>query len=106
MKKLLETNKPNTFIQVELCYCKGGTSEYEREKNPRSYRLYIDVISKKQVCNATMIEYCPSDGIRLILTEPTRASKKAEAEAEVIAEKDWRKYAEIAAKEAGLQIIE
>lgn len=99
MKKLLKTNKPDTFIEVELYYCKGGRSEYEREKNPRSYRLSVEPVKVEQCYGYTMTTGSPSDGIILILSRPARASKRAEADAETIAEKIYKAYAlQIAAK--------
>ena len=100
MKKLLKTNKPNTFIEVELYYCKGGQSEYERERNPRSYRLSVEPVEVEHVAGITLYSKTytvttgtPSNGITLILNRPARASKKAEAEAEAIAEKIYLGYA-------------
>lgn len=106
MVKLIKTTTPNKFIEIELVYVKGGSSEYERRVNPRSYRLYIDVVTKKQIDGYVMTESCPADGMRLILSEPLRASKKAEAEAEALAEKIYHGYAQQIAAKNGLTLID
>ena len=106
MKKLYATTKPNTFISVELLYNKGGETAYSRAKNPRCYMLYINAVERVDKNGYTVETFEPYTAMRINVLEVARASKKAEAEAEAIAEKDWRRYAEIAAKEAGLQIIE
>ncbi len=104
MKKMLKTDKPNTFIEVELYYCKGGQSDWERERNPRSYRLSITPVEVTHDCGYTVTTGSPNDGVTLILTRPGRASKKAEAEAEKLVESLYRGYAYQVATKNGLTV--
>ncbi len=104
MKKMLKTDRPNTFIEVELYYCKGGQSDWERERNPRSYRLSIAPVEVSHVDGYIVTTGSPSDSVTLILTQPARASKKAEAEAEKLAESLYRGYAYQVATKNGLTV--
>ena len=106
MKKYYNTNKEGTFIKVETLYNKGGETEWARRRNPRSYQLYISLVEKKNVPGATLETYCPSDSMRLILNEVSRASKKAEAEADKIAETHAQRYVTMFAENRGVQIID
>lgn len=106
MKKYYNTNKENTFIKVETLYNKGGETEWARRRNPRSYQLYISLVEKKEVPGATLESYCPSDSMRLILKEVSRASKKAEAEADKIADVMSLTYVPMFAENRDVQIID
>lgn len=102
MEKYLATTTPNKFIKVSTYYRKDGMNYFTYKTEARGYYLSVMPVERARGFES----FTAFTGFKVLLKEVTRASKKAEAEAETIAERDWRKYAEIAANEAGLQIIE
>ena len=102
MERYLKTTTQNKFIKVRTYYKKDTTNFFTYENEARGYYLSVTPIERGRGWET----FTAFTGFKVLLKEVTRASKKAEAEAEAIAEKDWRKYAEIVANEAGLQIIE
>ena len=105
MDKYLTTTTPNKFIKICTYYKKDAMNYFTYKNEARGY--YLSVTPVERVERACSFEsFVAFTSFKVLLKEVTRASKKAEAEAETIAERDWRKYAEIAANEAGLQIIE
>ena len=102
MKKYFETNIPNKFIKIETYYHKDTMNYFTGRSEVRGYYLSVTPVERARGFES----FTAFTGFKVLLKEVTRASKKAEAEAEAIAERDWRKYAEIAANNAGLQIIE
>ena len=102
MEKYLATNVPNKFIKVRTYYKKDSMNYFTYKTEARGYYLSVTPVERARGFES----FVAFTGFKVLLKEVTRASKKAEAEAEAIAERDWRKYAEIAASEAGLQIIE
>lgn len=106
MKKYLATTTPNKFIKVELYYNKGGETEWARRISPRAYMLHISAVEKREVSGVVLESYCPSDSKKLILKDVVRASKKAEKEAEEIAESCYHGYAYQVAEKNGLTLAE
>ena len=102
MEKYLATTTPNKYIKVYTYYKKDSMNYFTYKNEARGYYLSVTPVERARGFES----FVAFTGFKVLLKEVTRASKKAEAEAEAIAERDWRKYAEIAAKEAGLQIIE
>lgn len=102
MEKYLKTTTSNKFIKVYTYYKKDSMNYFTYKNEARGYYLSITPVERARGFES----FVAFTGFKVLLKEVTRASKKAEAEAEAIAEKDWRKYAEIAANEAGLQIVE
>lgn len=102
MEKYLATTTPNKFIKLRSYYRKDTMNYFTGRSEARGYYLSVTPVERARGFES----FVAFTGFKVLLKEVTRASKKAEAEAEAIAEKDWRRYAEIAAKEAGLQIIE
>ena len=102
MEKYLATTTSNKFIKVYTYYKKDAMNYFTYKTESRGYYLSVIPVERARGFES----FVAFTGFKVLLKEVTRASKKAEAEAEAIAEKDWRKYAEIAANEAGLQIVE
>lgn len=102
MEKYLATTTPNKFIKVSTYYRKDGMNYFTYKTEARGYYLSVTPVERARGFES----FVAFTGFKVLLKEVTRASKKAEAEAETIAERDWQKYAEIAAKESGLQIAE
>lgn len=99
MEKYLATTTPNKFIKIYTYYKKDTMNYFTYKNEARGYYLSVTPVERARGFEAFT-------GFKILLKEVTRASKKAEAEAEAIAERDWKKYAEIAANKAGLQIVE
>ena len=102
MEKYLATTTPNKYIKLYTYYKKDGMNYFTYKNEARGYYLSVTPVERARGFES----FVAFTGFKVLLKEVTRASKKAEAEAEAIAERDWRKYAEIAANEAGLQIVE
>ena len=102
MEKYLATTTPNKFIKVRTYYRKDAMNYFTYKNEARGYYLSVTPVERGHGWET----FTAFSGFKVLLKEVTRASKKAEAEAEAIAERDWRKYAEIAANDAGLQIID
>lgn len=102
MEKYLATTTPNKYIKLYTYYKKDTMNYFTYKIEARGYYLSVTPVERARGFES----FKAFTGFKVLLKEVTRASKKAEAEAEAIAERDWRKYAEIAANEAGLQIIE
>ena len=104
MVKYLATTTPNKYIKLYTYYKKDAMNYFTYKTEARGYYLSVTPVERARGFES----FEAFTGFKVLLKEVTRASKKAEAEAEAeaIAERDWRKYAEIAANEAGLQIIE
>ena len=102
MEKYLATTTPNKYIKLYTYYKKDSMNYFTGRTEARGYYLSVTPVERARGFES----FTAFTGFKVLLKEVTRASKKAEAEAEAIAKKDWRKYAEIAASEAGLQIIE
>lgn len=82
MKKMYKTTKPNTYINVELIYNKGGENAYSRTKNPRCYMLYINAVERVEKDGYTTETFEPYTSMRVNVLNVSRQSKKAAAEAE------------------------
>ena len=102
MEKYLTTTTPDKYIKLYTYYKKDAMNYFTYKNEARGYYLSVTPVERARGFES----FVAFTGFKVLLKEVTRASKKAEAEAETIAERDWRKYAEIAAKEAGLQIVE
>ena len=102
MEKYLATTTPNKYIKVYTYYKKDTMNYFTCKTEARGYYLSVTPVERARGFES----FEAFTGFKVLLKEVTRASKKAEAEAEAMAEGDWRKYAEIAANEAGLQIVE
>ena len=102
MKKYLATTTPNKYIKLYTYYKKDSMNYFTGRTEARGYYLSVTPVERARGFES----FVAFTGFKVLLKEVTRASKKAEAEAEAIAEKDWRKYAKIAASEAGLQITD
>ena len=102
MEKYLATTTPNKYIKLYTYYKKDTMNYFTCKNEARGYYLSVTPVERARGFES----FEAFTGFKILLKEVTRASKKAEAEAEAIAERDWRKYAEIAANRAGLQIIE
>ena len=100
MEKYLTTTTPNKYIKLYTYYKKDAMNYFTYKNEARGYYLSVTPVERARGFES----FTAFTGFKVLLKEVTRASKKAEAEA--IAERDWRKYAEIAADEAGLQIAE
>ena len=102
MEKYLATTTPNKYIKLYSYYKKDTMNYFTYKNEARGYYLSVTPVERVR----SFESFVAFTGFKVLLKEVTRASKKAEAETETIAETDWRKYAEIAANEAGLQIAE
>ena len=65
------------FIECRLIYRLGGMNMFTYDTEPRGYWLSASPV----VVERGMVTECPMDGLRVLLKEVSRASKKAEAEA-------------------------
>lgn len=98
MKKYvtIEATRDENAICLETGYDEGGYNWFSGATNRRGYYLYCTPvqITPHKLDNGTeynSISQALGKGNKLLLKEVTRRSKKAEAEAELIAEKkaDW-----------------
>lgn len=67
----------NRFIECRLIYRLGGMNMFTYNTEPRGYWLSATPV----VVERGFVTECPMDGLRMLLKEVSRASKKAEADA-------------------------
>lgn len=86
MKKYLKINNANninaTHLRIETYYTKGGYNYYNYRNEERGY--YINIVPVEK--NGIMESFIAFSGCKKLLKAVNRQSKKAEAEAEKLAE--------------------
>lgn len=92
----IEATRDENAICLETGYEEGGHNWFSGDTNRRGYYLYCTPVMKSARKLADGTEYSTiqqvlGKGNKLLLKEVTRRSKKAEAEAEMLAEEkaDW-----------------
>lgn len=68
----------NEFVKAELVYDLGGVNVWTYKVDPRGYWVLIRRVKKERGFESFVLY----DGRKILLTETSRQSKKAEAEAE------------------------
>lgn len=88
MKKLipLKENKNANFIKLETHYNLGGYNCFTHKTEARGFYLSASPVQHFTRDGITFESYTAFTGAKLLLLEVSRKSKKAEAEAERIAE--------------------
>ena len=102
MEKYLATTTPNKYIKLYTYYKKDTMNYFTYKTEARGYYLSVTPVERARGFES----FVAFTGFKVLLKEVTRASKKAEAEAEAIAEKIYQGYARQIAAKNGLILID
>ena len=94
------------FIKVHTFYDLGGTNYFTYKQNKRGYYVSCTPVFKEDRGGYGMESTILGSGYKQLCKEVTRQSKKAAAEAEVIAEKLYEAIVQRICLEEGLMIKE
>ncbi len=88
MKKFIElkANANANFLKLEVYYSLGGFNCFTYKNEARGYYLSVSPVQRSERDGIVFESYTAFSGVKLLLLEVSRKSKKAEAEAERIAE--------------------
>ena len=89
--KVSGSDKTN-FLRIDMDYSKGGYNYFTYKQESRGYYLHISPVYRENRNGYTMESYAAFSGIKVLLSEVTRKSNKAESEALKIFETVKDKY--------------
>lgn len=94
-----------THIKVETYYSLGGYSFATYTNKPRGYYLSVSPVEREDYGNGCVMEGCVAfSGYYEVLKEVTRKSKKAEAEADGLAQLKKKKLIDAVLAKNGLEL--
>ena len=102
----VEGSEKVNFIKVKTFYDLGGTNWLDGSHIKRGYYVSCTPVLREPRENCTMESVILGSGYKQLCKEVNRQSKKAEAEAEVIAEKLYEAMVQRICREDGLTIKE
>lgn len=105
-KEYLKTNKANTYILVEVRYNKGGTNLFTYKNESRGYYISASPIERENKGGYFLESYMGFSGYKSLYKEVSRASKKAEAEADAAMMEFAKPMIEQILQEQGLELAE
>ena len=97
-------NSGETHLDVDFGYELGGENWYSGGHNVRGYYLYCCPVKIKDMGGYTTVTSALGKGLKVLLKEVTRKSKKAEAEAREQAEKEMPKLISSVLRKYGLKL--
>lgn len=104
-EKYIKTTKPNTYIKVEVFYSLGGINYFNYKIEPRGYYLSAKEVERTDRGGYVSESYAVfGNGLKILLKEVKRQSKKAEADAMVLAEEYMNNIVDRVLEQNGLSL--
>lgn len=104
--KLKENKDKETHLCIEMDYTLGGMNYYSCETNPRGYYLYATPCQLGNRGTCQCVSQVLGKGLKILLKEVTRKSKKAEDIATQIALERKSELIAAVCKEYGYEVEE
>ena len=105
IKKYLDVKGDNSKkIEVTTSYSKGGMSLFSYQEIKRGYYVHVQPVKFENIAGCNIVSVCPIEGRKMLLKEVSRASKKAEAEADCMAEEAAKPIIERVCAEQGIEL--
>ena len=99
---LKENGQKNNYLRADLFYDLGGYSYFTGNANARGYYISVRPVSKGD----RMESYTLFDGIKKLVKEVTRQSKKAEQEAENMFPDEVQQLIDYVCKQHGYELAD
>lgn len=102
----LKENRNANFLKIEVKYNLGGYNVFTYKSEPRGYYLSVSPVQRSERDGIGFESYTAFSGVKLLLLEVSRKGKKAEAEAERIAEEKEADLIKYVCNKNGLEVLE
>ena len=99
-KKYIPCEEKNTFLKCELYYSLGGYNYFTYKQEPRGYYLSVAPVEKSGI----MESYVAFSGIKKLMVEVKRKSKKKESEAVEMIEKSLPELVDVVVSKNGIKV--
>lgn len=108
MKKYikLKENRDANVLKLEVYYNLGGYNVFTHKSEARGYYLSASPVQHFERDGINFESYTAFAGVKLLLLEVSRKSKKAEAEAERIAEEKEAELIEYICNKNNLEVLQ
>lgn len=109
MKKYINVKENThhiTHLKIEVYYSLGGYNYFTYKQENRGYYLSVSPVERKTDEYGTMESYTAFTGIKKLIKEVSRKSKKAEAEAEAIAENETKNLIDYVCTKNNLEVTQ
>lgn len=108
MKKFiaLKENRNANFLKIETAYNLGGYNVFTHKSEPRGYYLSVSPVNRYTRDGIGFESYTAFSGVKLLLLEVSRKSKKVEAAAEQIAAEKESELIRYICEKNNLEVLE
>lgn len=105
IKKYLDIKGDNSKkIEITTSYSKGGMSYFSYQEIKRGYYVHVQPVKLENISGYNIVSASPIDGYKMLLKEVSRASKKAESEADRMAEEAAKPIIKRVCMEQGIEL--
>ena len=107
MKKFiaLKENRNANFLRIETHYSLGGYNCFTHKTEPRGYYLSVSPVQRYERDGVSFESYTAFSGVKLLLLEVSRKSKKAEEAAEKIASEKEPELIQYICAKNGIEVL-
>lgn len=101
----LKENKNANFLEIEVKYSLGGYNYFTYKSEPRGYYLSVSPVQRSTRDGIGFVSYTAFSGVKMLLLEVSRKSKKAEAEAGRLAAEKEAELIEYVCNKNNLEVL-
>lgn len=107
MKKFVKLNEGSrgaNYLKIETRYSLGGYNVFTHKPEARGYYLSVSPVERSERAGVVFESYTAFSGVKLLLLEVSRKSKKAEEAAEKIAAEKEKELILFVCDKNGLEV--